>query len=85
MVALTQSLAKETARSGITVNALCPGYIDTEALADMPEAERKGILAAIPMRRLGKPSEVAAAAVFLASAEAGYITGATLKIDGGIY
>ena len=84
VVALTQSLSKEMARAGITVNALCPGYIDTEALADMPEAERKGILATIPMRRLGKPEEVAAAAAFLASAEASYITGATLKIDGGI-
>ncbi len=84
VVALTQSLSKEMARAGITVNALCPGYIDTEALADMPEAERKGILATIPMRRLGKPEEVAAAAAFLASREASYITGATLKIDGGI-
>ncbi|MFT4641361.1 MAG: 3-oxoacyl-[acyl-carrier protein] reductase [Verrucomicrobiales bacterium] len=85
VVALTQSLAKEAARAGVTVNALCPGYIDTEALADMPEAERKGILAAIPMRRLGEPGEVAAAVAFLASADAGYITGATLKIDGGIF
>ncbi len=84
VVALTQSLAKETARAGITVNALCPGYIDTEALADLPEAERRGLLSTIPMRRLGKPSEVAAAAAFLASADAAYITGAAIKIDGGI-
>lgn len=73
------------ARAGITVNALCPGYIDTEALVDMPEAERKSILSTIPMRRLGKPGEVAAAAAFLASQEASYITGAALKIDGGIF
>ena len=84
VVALTQSLAKEMARAGITVNALCPGYIETEALAGMSEAERKGVLASIPMRRLGKPCEVAAAAAFLAGEEASYITGATLKIDGGI-
>lgn len=85
VVALTQSLAKETARAGITVNALCPGYLDTEALGDLPEAERQAILAAIPMRRLGRPEEVAAAAAFLASEEAAYITGSTLKIDGGIF
>lgn len=84
VVALTQSLAKEMARASITVNALCPGYIDTEALSDLPEAEHKGLLATIPMRRLGKPEEVAATAAFLASEDAAYITGATLKIDGGI-
>lgn len=85
VVALTQSLAKEVARIGITVNAVCPGYIDTEALAAMSEEERKSALAKIPMRRFGKPDEIAAAVRFLACAEAGYITGSVLKVDGGIF
>ena len=85
VVALTQSLAKETARAGITVNALCPGYVETEALCALGEEERKRLASTIPMRRFGKPSEVAAAALFLASEEAGYITGSVLKIDGGIF
>jgi 3-oxoacyl-[acyl-carrier protein] reductase len=85
VVALTQSLAKEVARIGITVNAVCPGYVDTEALAAMGEAERRRALEQIPMRRFGKPDEIAAAIRFLACAEAGYITGSALKIDGGIF
>jgi 3-oxoacyl-[acyl-carrier protein] reductase len=84
VLALTQSLAKEVARIGITVNAVCPGYIETEALAKMSDEERKAAAMRVPMRRLGKPAEVAAAVRFLACAEAGYITGSALKIDGGI-
>jgi 3-oxoacyl-[acyl-carrier protein] reductase len=84
VVALTQSLAKEVARIGITVNAVCPGYIETEALSAMSADERKIAQGRVPMRRFGKPEEVAAAVRFLACAEAGYITGSVLKIDGGI-
>ena len=84
VVALTQSLAKEVARIGITVNAICPGYLDTEALAGLDDDARKRALAQIPMRRFGRPEEVAAAIRFLACAGAGYITGSALKIDGGI-
>lgn len=84
VVALTQSLAKEVARIGITVNAICPGYIETEALRAMTDDERKGAQSRVPMRRFGQPAEVAAAVRFLASAEASYITGAVLKVDGGI-
>ena len=85
VVALTQSLAKESARSGITVNAVCPGYVDTEALSEIDPEQRKALARSIPMRRFGKPEEIAAAVRFLASAEASYVTGAVLKIDGGIF
>lgn len=84
VVALTQSLAKEVARIGITVNALCPGFIETESLPPLDSDARKAMVARIPMRRVGRPEEVAAAVKFLASADAGYITGSTLKVDGGI-
>jgi 3-oxoacyl-[acyl-carrier protein] reductase len=84
VVALTQSLAKEVARIGITVNAICPGYVDTDALATMDAGVRTQALERIPMRRFGRPEEVAAAVRFLACAEASYITGSALKIDGGI-
>jgi len=85
VLALTQSLAKEVARIGITVNAVCPGYIQTEAIDAMNGEERKAATARIPMRRFGRPEEVAAAVRFLACPEAGYITGSVLKVDGGIY
>lgn len=84
VIALTQSLAKEVARIGITVNAICPGYIQTDAIAAMPEDQRAAALAKIPMRRFGRPEEIAAAVRFLACPEASYITGSILKIDGGI-
>jgi 3-oxoacyl-[acyl-carrier protein] reductase len=84
VVALTQSLAKEVARLNITVNALCPGFIETDMIAGMNPEERKLAQSRIPMRRFGKPEEVAAAVRFLACPEAGYITGSILKIDGGI-
>lgn len=85
VVALTQTLAKEVARSGITVNAILPGYIQTEALAHMDEEAAKKAKAGIPMRRFGTPAEVAAAVLFLACHDAAYVTGSALKIDGGIF
>ena len=84
VVALTQSLAKEVARIGITVNAVCPGFVETGALAHLAGEERKAAQMRIPMRRFGRPEEVAATVRFLASAEASYITGSALKVDGGI-
>lgn len=85
VVALSQTLAKEVARSGITVNSILPGFIETEALAEMDSDARKQTQRGIPMRRFGKPEEVAAAVYFLASPDASYITGSALKIDGGIF
>ncbi len=83
LLGLSQSLAKEVARIGITVNSICPGYIDTEALKLGPD-EKKRLIQTIPMRRFGKPEEVAATVYFIASPEAGYMTGAQIKLDGGI-
>ncbi|MDB6071635.1 MAG: 3-oxoacyl-(acyl-carrier-protein) reductase, partial [Verrucomicrobiales bacterium] len=84
VLALTQSLAKETARSGITVNALCPGYIKTDALGSDP-ATFAELAKRIPARRLGLPEEIAATILHLASPAAAYLTGSTIKIDGGIF
>jgi 3-oxoacyl-[acyl-carrier protein] reductase len=84
LLGLAQSLSKEVARAQITVNTLCPGYIETEALADMDPEIKKMKAAQVPMRRFGRPAEIAAAVLFFASEDASYITGAELKIDGGI-
>jgi 3-oxoacyl-[acyl-carrier protein] reductase len=85
LVALTQSLAKEVARLNITVNAVCPGYVETEALAGLEKEARQAALAKIPMRRFGRPEEIAAAVRFLACSQASYITGSLIKVDGGIF
>ena len=85
VVAFSQTMAKEVARSGITVNSVLPGFIETDAVADSNDEIRNARQRSIPMRRFGRPEEVAAAVYFLASKDAGYITGAALKIDGGIF
>jgi len=84
VLALTQSLAKEVARIGITVNAVCPGYVETEALAGLAPEQRKAAMGNIPMRRFGRPEEIAAVVRFLACPEASYVTGSAIKVDGGI-
>ncbi|OAE99947.1 beta-ketoacyl-ACP reductase [Bradyrhizobium centrolobii] len=82
----TKALALETARLGITVNAICPGYIHTEMLDAVPQdVLERSILPHIPVGRLGRPEEIARAVVFLAAEEAGFITGSTLSINGGQY
>jgi acetoacetyl-CoA reductase len=82
----TKALAQESARSGITVNAVCPGYIGTEMVLAVPkEVLEKNILPQIPTGRLGQPEEVGRCVVFLASDEAGFITGSTLTANGGQY
>ncbi|XBQ14854.1 MAG: beta-ketoacyl-ACP reductase [Oceanicaulis sp.] len=81
----TRALAQEGARKGITVNAICPGYIATEMVMAVPEHVREQIIATIPTGRLGTPEEIARCVVFLVSDEAGFITGATLTANGGQY
>lgn len=83
-IAISKSLSKEVAKRGITVNNICPGFIDTELLSDLPEEQRKEYMKDVPMKRFGKVSEVASAVLFLASKEASYITGASLEISGGL-
>lgn len=84
LIGLTKSLAREVGTRGITVNAVAPGFIDTEMTRTLPEAARAAAVAATPMQRLGTAAEVAEAIVFLASPGASYITGHVLHVDGGL-
>ncbi len=84
MIGLTKSLAKEVAKKRITVNAIAPGFIESDILSVMPEQRKKEIAFIIPLGRNGKPEEVAKLAAFLASKEASYITGEVIRIDGGL-
>ena len=84
LLSMGKSLAREVARYSITVNAVCPGLIDTQLIATMPAAARARFLSQIPLNRLGTPEEVADAIAFLASDRARYITGSTLTVDGGL-
>jgi acetoacetyl-CoA reductase len=85
ILGFTKALALENARKGITVNCICPGYIDTDMVAAVSEKALEGIIAQIPLGRLGSAREVAALAVYLASDASAFMTGAVLSINGGQY
>jgi acetoacetyl-CoA reductase len=85
-IGFTKALAQESATKGVTVNAICPGYVATEMVMAVPkEVLEKAILPQIPVRRLGEPDEIARCVLFLVSDEAGFITGSTLTVNGGQY
>ncbi len=87
VIAFTKALAREVARDGITVNCVCPGPTDTALLDQVAQSSQKlydGLARAIPLRRIGQPSDIAPAVAFLASEGAGYITGQTLSVSGGL-
>jgi len=83
-VGLTRALSKEVAARGITVNCVSPGFFETEFIEDLPERIKKNYLDSIPVKRFGKPEEVASCTLFLASKEAEYITGSTVEVTGGL-
>ena len=83
LIGMTKSIAKEVGSRGITVNCIAPGWIDTNMTSNLPENSKKELLNKIPLKKIGKPEDIACAVLFLASDEAGYITGQTITIDGG--
>ena len=84
LIGLTEALARELAPHGVTVNAVAPGAIDSGVVAGLPEEARRRLLAVIPMGRMGTAEEIAALVVFLAGPQAGFITGQTIVVDGGV-
>lgn len=84
IVAFSKSLSKEVAKRKITVNSVSPGFIDTDFIAELPPEQLKEYRASVPMQRFGSPGEVADCVLFVASAEASYVTGATLEVTGGL-
>lgn len=83
LIGFTKALALETARGGVTVNAICPGFIATEMVAEISETVQEAIIAQIPMKRLGKPEDVAKGVTFICESE--YMTGQSLNLNGGLY
>ena len=82
---MSRALAQELGSRNITVNCVAPGFIDTDMTRALPDAQRDALLGKIPLGRLGQPDEIAATVAFLASKSAGYITGTTLNVNGGMY
>ena len=85
LIGLTKSVARELARRSVTVNAITPGFIETDMTEDLPEKARQELIAQIPLGRLGQSDDVAQAVIYLASEHAGYITGQVLGVNGGMY
>lgn len=85
VIGMTKSVAREVASRGITINCVAPGFIETDMTRDLPEEHKKALLAQIPAQRLGKTDDIAAATVFLASEQAGYVTGTVLHVNGGMF
>jgi 3-oxoacyl-[acyl-carrier protein] reductase len=84
MIGFSKSLAKELGSRGVTVNVVAPGFVETDMTADLRDASAEAMISAIPLKRVGKPDDIAAAVLFLASDGASYITGNTLLVDGGL-
>ena len=84
LIGLTKSTAKELSSRGITVNCIAPGYISTDMTAELSDAVKEDLKNQIPLGRIGNPEDIAHMALFLASDKAGYITGQTIAVDGGI-
>jgi len=85
MHGFTMALAREVARKGVTVNSVSPGYCETAMVLAIPEDIRAGIVDKVPVGRLGRPEEIARAVLFLAAEDAGFITGANLPVNGGLF
>jgi len=85
IVGMAKSLARELGSRNITVNCVAPGFIDTDMTRALPEVQKSALLAQIPLGRLGKPEDVAAAVAYLASPAGGYVTGAVLHVNGGMF
>ena len=85
VIGFSKSLAQEIASRGITVNVVAPGFIDTDMTSGLTDDQKEGINGQIPMKRMGDAQEIASAVAFLASDAAGYITGQTLHVNGGMY
>jgi 3-oxoacyl-[acyl-carrier protein] reductase len=82
---MTRALARELGSRGITVNCVAPGFINTDMTATLPEEQQKALLSQIPLGHLGQPEDVAHAVAYLASPQAGYVTGQELHVNGGMY